>query len=141
MRYTIEDSEMNGNELTQFSNKKYINLETRRKSGQVIGTPVWFVQDGGKIFVRTDRKSGKVRRAQNNPSVRIVPCDFRGRPKGKWIDCTVQMADELESNHAKQLFDQKYGLSGRMLGIMYRLKKVDFVVLAICFDGDKLTME
>ena len=132
---------MNSNELTQFSNKKYINFETRRMSGHVIGTPVWFVQDGGTIFVRTDRKSGKVKRTQKNPNVRIVPCDFRGRPKGEWINGTVRMADELETKHAKQLFDQKYSLSGRILGVMYKLRKVDFVVLSIHFDSDKLTSE
>ncbi len=128
---------MGGNGLTQLSKKKYINLETRRNSGQPVGTPVWFVEDGSTIYVRTDRRSGKVRRAQNNHNVRIVPCDIRGRPKGEWIEGTVQIADKLESKLVKQLIDQKYGLIGRMLGIMYKLRKVDFVVLSIRFDSDK----
>ena len=125
---------MSSSRLTQFSNKKYINLETRRKSGQLVGTPVWFVEDGGTIYVRTDMRSGKIRRARNNHNVRVVPCDIRGKPKGEWIEGTVQIANKLESTHAKQLIDQKYGLIGRMLGIMYKLKKVDFAVLSIHFD-------
>jgi PPOX class probable F420-dependent enzyme len=128
---------MSSDGLKQFSNKKYINLETRRKSGQSIRTPVWFVQDRETIYVRTDRKSGKVRRARNNPNVRVVPSDIRGKPKGEWIDGTVKIMDDFESMHAKKLLDQKYGLSGKMLGIMYKIRKVDFVVLSIRFDADK----
>ncbi len=46
------------NALTQ---QQYINLETFRKSGVGIKTPVWFVQDGDTLFVRTvaDFEQGK----------------------------------------------------------------------------------
>jgi len=117
--------------------QKYINLETYKKNGQVVQTPVWFVLDEGVIYVRTDKNSGKVKRSQNNPNVHLMPCNIRGRPKGEWIDGTIQIANENESNRAKQLLNQKYGLLGKMLGIMYKLRKIEFVVLSIHFCSDK----
>jgi PPOX class probable F420-dependent enzyme len=123
--------------LTQFLGQKYINLETYKKSGQVVHTPVWFVLDEGVIYVRTDKNSGKVKRVRNNPDVRIMPCNIRGRPKGEWIDGTIQIANDNESKRAKQLFNQKYGLRGKMLGIMYKLRKIEFMVLSIHFSSDE----
>ena len=128
---------MSRDALTQFLGQKYINLETYKKSGQVVHTPVWFVLDEGVIYLRTDKNSGKVKRVRNNPNVRIMPCNIRGRPKGEWIDGTIQIANENESQHAKQLFNQKYGLRGKMLGIMYKLRKIEFVVLSIHFGSDE----
>ena len=50
------------NHFEQFKDKKYLNLETYRKNGQVMPTPVWFVQDGEVFYVRTGANSGKVKR-------------------------------------------------------------------------------
>ncbi len=129
--------ELSRDALAQFLNQKYINLETYKKSGQAVHTPVWFVQDNGVIYVRTDKNSGKVKRVRNNPHVRIMPCDIRGRPKGEWIDGTIQIANDYESQQANQLLNQKYGLRGKMLGIMYKLRKIEFVVLSIHFSADE----
>jgi uncharacterized protein len=129
--------ELSRDELTQFLDQKYINLETYKKNGQVVQTPVWFVLDEGVIYVRTDKNSGKVKRVRNNPNVRITLCNIRGRPKGEWIGGTIQIANENESKRAKQLFYQKYGLRGKMLGIMYKLRKIEFVVLSIHFSSDE----
>jgi len=37
--------------LDQFLNKEYIRLETIKRNGQVVVTPVWFVVDDVTIFV------------------------------------------------------------------------------------------
>ncbi|WKT57944.1 PPOX class F420-dependent oxidoreductase [Candidatus Nitrosotenuis chungbukensis] len=62
--------------------QKYINLETYRKSGKPVCTPVWFVTDNNTIYVITTKETGKVKRLQNNKNVRIAPCGFRGEPRG-----------------------------------------------------------
>jgi len=49
-----------------FTSQQYLNLETFRKNGAAVKTPVWFVQDGDAIFVRTLANSGKVKRIRNN---------------------------------------------------------------------------
>ena len=43
----------------QLNRQQYLNIETFRKSGVGVKTPVWFVQDGDTIFVRTGADSGK----------------------------------------------------------------------------------
>jgi len=42
-----------GNQLEQFLDQKYINLETYKKDGTSIRTPVWFVIDKDLIYVIT----------------------------------------------------------------------------------------
>ena len=129
--------ELSRDALAQFLNQKYINLETYKKSGQAVHTPVWFVQDNGVIYIRTDKNSGKVKRVRINPHARMMPCNIRGRPKGQWIDGTIQVANDYESQHASQLLNQKYGLRGKMFGIMYKLRKIEFVVLSIHYSADE----
>jgi PPOX class probable F420-dependent enzyme len=98
----------------EIKDEKYINLETYRKNGQAVQTP-WFVIDGRTLYIRTDMSSGKVKRAKNNPRVRITPCNIRGQPKGKWIDGEIRMASIIsESEKANKLLNHKYGLKGKI---------------------------
>ena len=38
---------MTGSALSQFANEKYLNLETYRKNGTPVLTPVWFADENG----------------------------------------------------------------------------------------------
>jgi uncharacterized protein len=120
----------NNNDISQFSNEKYINVETYRKNGQAVQTPMWFVIDGRTLYIRTDMTSGKVKRAKNNPRVRITPCNIRGHPKGKWIDGQMRMATS-ESEKANKLLNQKYGLKGRIIRTFNRLRNTKPIVFSI----------
>ena len=89
-----------GNQLEQFLDQKYINLETYKKDGTPIRTPVWFVIDKDLIYVITRDSTGKVKRLGNNQDVRIVPCSFKGEPKNEWVKGKAEMitgeeADEI----------------------------------------------
>ena len=120
------------NNTSQFSNEKYINLETFRKNGQAVQTPVWFVIDGRILYIRTDMSSGKVKRAKNNPRVRITPCNIRGQPKGKWMNGEMRMASiTSESEKANQLLNKKYGLKGRIIRTFNRLRNTTPIVFSI----------
>jgi len=74
-----------GNQLEQFLDQKYINLETYKMDGTSIRTPVWFVIDKDLIYVITRDSTGKVKRLKHNQDVRIVPCSFKGEPKNEWV--------------------------------------------------------
>ncbi|HET7391090.1 MAG TPA: hypothetical protein VFJ51_09725 [Nitrososphaeraceae archaeon] len=39
------------------------------------------VKENGLIYIRTDRNSEKIKRAKNNPLVRVTPCSACGFPK------------------------------------------------------------
>ena len=70
--------------LEQFHNQKYVNLETYKKDGSPVRTPVWFVIDNDLLYVITREHTGKVKRLKNNQNVRIVPCSFKGEIKNEW---------------------------------------------------------
>jgi PPOX class probable F420-dependent enzyme len=99
------------NNLSQFDGKPFLNLETIRKNGQVMKTPVWFTQDGDVIYVRTVAGSGKVKRVRNNGTVRIVPCEANGTPTGEWVTAqAVEIMDDGINNLVAGLLDEKYGM-------------------------------
>ena len=39
-----------------------------------MATPVWFVQQGGRLLVETDAAAGKVKRIRCNPAVQVAAC-------------------------------------------------------------------
>jgi uncharacterized protein len=122
---------MSRNKISQFLNQNYINLETYRKNGQAVQTPVWFAIDGSIIYVRTDTNSGKVKRARNNPHVRLTPSNARGQPKGEWIDGEIKIASTSESERANQLLRQKYGLQGKIIRMVNKIRKTKPIVVSI----------
>lgn len=63
----------------------YASIESYRKSGKAVPTPVWIVADGDKLFCWTLGNSGKVKRILANPRVRLAPCDAAGKISGEWI--------------------------------------------------------
>ena len=120
--------------MSHLTGEKYINLETYRKNGQGVRTPVWFVEgdngDGGNVlYVRTSDDTGKYKRVRNNPSVQIAPCDMRGSVKGKWVKGEARIAGEEEKLKAFKMLEKKYGVMYKMTRI-FRSGK-NYVVIAI----------
>jgi hypothetical protein len=115
--------------LAALEKQKYINLETYKKSGQGVKTPVWFMISDGLIFVYTTLNTGKAKRIKNNQKVRIMPCGMRGETKGDWIDGTARFATESETHNAIKLRHKKYGLKAKLVGMF--VKKENPVVIAI----------
>jgi PPOX class probable F420-dependent enzyme len=64
---------MNNERFSHLSNHKYIGLETFRKNEIAVRTHIWFIQSQDLIYMRTDEKSGKVKRLRNNPRTSIAP--------------------------------------------------------------------
>jgi uncharacterized protein len=127
----IMSTNNNNNNISQFLNQKYINLETYRRNGQAVLTTVWFVMDAGTIYIRTDMNSGKVKRIKNNPNIRITPSGARGQLKGKWIEGKIKMAGSLELEHANQLLEQKYGIQGKIIRVFNKIRNTRPTVLSI----------
>ncbi len=115
---------------SHLADQKYINLETYRKSGKTVCTPVWFVLDNDTVYVITTKETGKVKRLQNNQSVRIAPCGFRGELKGEWVSGTARFAEKGESEMALALRKKKYGLQARLIGAIVA-RKGEPIVIAI----------
>ena len=102
--------------LDAFAKQKYLNLETFRRSGESMKTPVWFVQDGETIYVRTLANSGKVKRIRNNGRVTIVPCKMDGTVTGTWMPAVAREIQNPEVDRkVDRLLDKKYGLMKKIL--------------------------
>jgi PPOX class probable F420-dependent enzyme len=61
--------------------QQFMNLITYRKSGQAVRTPVWFVQDGTKLY-DDGEGAGKIKRIRNNPRIVVEPSDRTGKSLG-----------------------------------------------------------
>ena len=117
------------NQLTQ---QQYINLETFRKSGIGVKTPVWFVQEGETLFVRTVAHLGKVKRIRNNTHVNIAPCKADGALLGEWIPALArELKDEATDRKVNRLLDKKYGLVKKMFGLVSTLQGRKDTILEI----------
>lgn len=101
---------MNTDKLAPFRDEKYICVETFKRNGAGVKTPVWYVLHDGKFYVYTEADSWKVKRIRNNPRVRIARCDMRGNVRGEWLDGHAQIISGNEEKVADKLLDQKYFL-------------------------------
>ena len=119
-----------GNPLDQFLDQKYINLETYKKDGTHVRTPVWFVIDKDLIYVITRDSTGKVKRLRNNQDVQVVPCSFKGEPKNEWVKGEAEMITGEEADKAIKLRKKKYGMLARLTGI-FTSQKGNLVVYSI----------
>jgi PPOX class probable F420-dependent enzyme len=113
----------------QFDGEKYLNLKTYRKNGREVGTPVWFVESDGTLYVRTSDDTGKYKRIRNNPSVQIAPCDMRGKVKDKWVKGEARIANEEEKLKAFKMLEKKYGMIYKITRMF--LSGKNYVVIAI----------
>ncbi len=115
-----------------FDNQQYLNLETFRKNGNGVKTPVWFVEDSGTFFVRTGATSGKVKRIQNNHQVHIAPCKMDGALLGDWIDASARVVNNQEIDRkVDRLLGKKYGLMKSLFGLASSLQGRKNTILEI----------
>jgi PPOX class probable F420-dependent enzyme len=107
---------------TPLDAQRYINLETFKKDGAGVKTPVWAAPLDGKLVVVTDGTSYKVKRLRRDPHVRAAACDVRGKPKGAWHEGKGRVIDDPEhARRALAALEQKYGWQVRLLNFFARL--------------------
>ena len=122
-----------------FAGHKYLNLETFKKSGDGVKTPVWFAADpsasldsnDAKLYVYTIGVSGKVKRIRNNPRVKIAPCDMRGRVLGEWVEARVAIVTGEEAARGMRLLNKKYFPWKQMLDFFAMFRRRERTVFAI----------
>lgn len=124
------------NPLDQFTKQKYLNLETFRRSGEGVKTPVWFVQDGVSLYVTTMAESGKIKRIRREGRVSIAACRMDGKVTGTWVTARARKVDdpELEAK-VDRLLDKKYGLMKKLFARQRASRDSQDVVLEITLEG------
>jgi PPOX class probable F420-dependent enzyme len=116
------------------ADERYINLESFKKDGNGVKTPVWCAPLDGKIVVFSEGEAFKVKRVRRNPKVRVAKCDVRGKVLGPWSDGTcVIVQDRAHAERAYAALRKKYGLQMRVLDFFSGLvgKKEKRAVLEI----------
>ena len=119
-------------DLKQFEKQQYLNLETFRKNGNGIKTPVWFAQEGEILFIWTETTTGKAKRVRNGGKVNIAPCKGNGSLLGEWIPATA-LADESAAavEHVKTLMSKKYGFVFSLFGLMGKFRRSHYISIRV----------
>jgi hypothetical protein len=116
----------------QFENQNYLNIETYRRNGQGVRTPVWFVDDGEAFYIRTGANSGKMKRIRNNPDVQIAPCKADGTVIGEWISAKgKEITDRETDKRVDKLLGKKYRIQKNLFAWMSRLRGDQYTILKI----------
>lgn len=92
----------------EISGQKYISLATFRRDGTAVYTPVWFGEQGGKLYVMTRNDSGKYKRIRNNAQVKIAPCTMRGKITGPEFAATAGLLPQQDWARARKTINDKY---------------------------------
>ncbi|MCV0431882.1 PPOX class F420-dependent oxidoreductase [Nitrosopumilus sp.] len=119
--------------LDEIQSEKYISLETYRKNGESVRTPVWFVIKEGVVYVVTRYQTGKVKRLKNNLKVKLATCTIRGKITGEWISGTAKILTNAEINEAVKMRDKKYGFMAKMAKFLSK-NKGEFFAFTIKID-------
>ena len=97
-------------DLKQFKNQEFLSLETFRKNGEGVKTPIWFAEEDGAFFMWTDGESGKIKRIRNNPKVSVAPCKRFGDVIGEWVTGYASVDESAAAvKHVEKLLRQKIG--------------------------------
>lgn len=125
---------MTRDKLGQFRGREYLNLETYRKDGRAVRTPVWFAEQDGVLYAYTHATAGKLKRIRRHPRVRLVPCNLWGKPQGDWVEATARLEDAASAERGMRLLHRKYGWKIKLGNLLGRLRNGDRVVLSLHLD-------
>lgn len=96
--------------LARFADEKVVLLQTRKRDGTWVDTPVNIAVQGNVAFFRTYAKASKNKRLRNFADVRFRPCTWRGKPTGPPVEATARLLSADESAGAAALIERKYQL-------------------------------
>jgi PPOX class probable F420-dependent enzyme len=122
---------MSSQSLAPFVGQRYLNLESFKRDGTSVQTPVWFAEDCGLLYGYTLANAGKVKRIRRNPRIRLAPCTMRGIVTGPWAEAEATIVDATTAAHGHALLRHKYGWMKRMGDLYSRLMRRERVVIAI----------
>jgi len=122
--------------FASLQSRKYLNIETFRKNGQGVRTPVWFAGEPPsgapeKLYVYSTDDSGKAKRIRNNGRARVAPCDVRGNLHGDWVKAHAEIISGPEADRAMQMLNRKYAPWKQLLdffALFSRHKRVLFLI-------------
>ncbi|MGH3404298.1 MAG: PPOX class F420-dependent oxidoreductase [Streptosporangiaceae bacterium] len=111
-------------QLQPFVRQRTILLQTRKRDGSWVPTPVHIAVGGDRAYIRTYAKAGKSKRLRNFPEVRFGPSTMRGRPTGATVHARARLLAGDEARTAARALSRKYRvLHGLMIPQAHRLMR------------------
>lgn len=101
--------------------EEYVALTTYRRDATPVTTPVWAAPDGGRLYVYTPSRSGKVRRIRADPGVALAACSFDGTPHGPAVPARARVLPAPELRFARRALTAKYGFRFRWFMVVLLL--------------------
>ena len=109
--------------LDSLGRQRTVLLETRKRDGSWVGTPVSLVVSGGHGYFRSYDAAGKAKRLRNFPEVRVAPSTMRGRPTGPAVPGQARLLGADEAEPVRALLAAKHPwLHGRIVPALHRRK-------------------
>ena len=89
----------------------YVSIESYRKSGETVRTPVNIMSHEDKLYCWTPGNSGKVKRIRNNETVNLATCNARGKVDGEWLPAIARILEnQAEARSLSRRMAKKHGL-------------------------------
>jgi PPOX class probable F420-dependent enzyme len=112
--------------LDELSGQRYLSLETYRRTGTGVRTPLWFAAapdaDGMRLYSYSLADSGKAKRIRSSGAVKVAPCDMRGTVTGDWVEARASLVTGDEFDRGMRLLNRKYWPWKAMLDVLSRLR-------------------
>jgi uncharacterized protein len=127
---TIAEAPRTGS-IEQVARHKRALLTTFRRNGTPVSTPVWAALADGRLYVRSERAAGKLKRLRNDTRVLVAPCTVRGKPLGAPFEADARMLAAGEEPLAEHVLAGRYGLGRELFERSMDLLRVDMCFLEI----------
>jgi uncharacterized protein len=106
-------------------------LVTYRRDGTPVPTPVWAAPAGGRLYVRSERDAGKLKRLRNDSRLLLAPCTVRGRPLGAPFEAHARMLGLEQEPLAERALAARYGLGRELFERAMDVLRIDMCYLEI----------
>jgi PPOX class probable F420-dependent enzyme len=106
-------------------------LVTYRRDGTPVPTPVWAAEAAGRLYVRSERGAGKIKRLRRDSRMLVAPCTVRGRPLGAPFEARARVLDPQEEPLGAQALVRRYGLGRELFERGMDILRVDMCYLEI----------
>lgn len=101
--------------LDRLGSGRTVLLQTRKRDGSWVATPISLAVADGRAFFRTYDASGKAKRLRNFGEVTVAPCTARGAATGPSLSGRAVLLDAAEADHARALLSRKHPILHRWL--------------------------
>lgn len=103
---------------------RYLSITSYKPDGTGVATPVWFVEDDGRLLAETDSGSFKVKRIRANPSVTVAVCSASGRLRGNPVPAHAEVVEGQEVlDRIELLIKRKYRMDLLVIGPLRWVQK------------------